>query len=263
MATLMAGSAERVGFEPTETRASTVFKLVAAPHGVLVDGSKVGRNRLQTDGNTDGRYNECGGSSAGTDTIARTPSVLLDPGRAAFLFGGSSSVELLERRSATLYRYYNETGHLLYVGITGAGRHRGSAHARLAPWWYLVASAEFFHGSLRAVMLAERLAIWTERPRYNTAFRVSTERRQAMLRAVAAWSDEYDFEPIDAARILGLSEQDVRLAIRLGFMQCDFPRANRLTKEQMAAFIGEHDDSDASDIGHQHYQLTPRRRDAP
>jgi hypothetical protein len=45
----------------------------------------------------------------------------------------------------TVYRYYDATGRLLYVGLTGQGYGRAHDHRRTAPWWPLVVRGEFEH----------------------------------------------------------------------------------------------------------------------
>ncbi len=54
MATVMADLAERVGFEPTETCASTVFKVDALSWRPTAAWSRPPYRRPQSDGNTDG-----------------------------------------------------------------------------------------------------------------------------------------------------------------------------------------------------------------
>lgn len=54
MATVMAAAAERVGFEPTDPRGSTVFKLEPAPRVVCARYNVVVLSRIQSDGNSDG-----------------------------------------------------------------------------------------------------------------------------------------------------------------------------------------------------------------
>ncbi|MEA2678042.1 MAG: hypothetical protein QOJ81_2183 [Chloroflexota bacterium] len=76
-------------------------------------------------------------------------------------------------RKTTLYRYFDEAGQLLYVGITSAQAYRSLQHAGTARWWDLAAKATFEHFDTRAAAsAAERQAIENERPLYNTAFAV-------------------------------------------------------------------------------------------
>lgn len=67
-----------------------------------------------------------------------------------------------------LYRFYDERGRLLYIGITGDVRARFRQHADSKAWWKQVAVREIVHCRTRADLLAaEREAIIRERPRYN------------------------------------------------------------------------------------------------
>jgi excisionase family DNA binding protein len=68
----------------------------------------------------------------------------------------------------TLYRFYAESGDLLYIGITGQGANRWTHHSKYQPWWTEVATIRVeHHDSLDAVAAAEAEAIIAERPRYN------------------------------------------------------------------------------------------------
>jgi hypothetical protein len=138
---------------------------------------------------------------------------------------------------STLYRYFDESDRLLYVGITGAGRQRGSGHARQASWWPYVAKAEFMHATLAEVRLAERLAIWTERPLYNVWGRVSTATRQAMRAKLAEVPSRYVTVRL-AMEVLGLDYDDLRAAVHMGFIETE---QGRLTRAGLEAFIGEAD----------------------
>lgn len=74
------------------------------------------------------------------------------------------------RRPHVLYRLYDDTGQLLYVGISLSLAHRFVGHRNTKEWWGKVARAEFSHfpdgSSARA---AERIAITKEDPLYNIA----------------------------------------------------------------------------------------------
>lgn len=165
--------------------------------------------------------------------------------------------------TATLYRYYDESGRLLYVGITGRGHKRTSAHGRGAWWWPLVARAEFFHADTWNVRLAERLAIWTERPLGNIADRVSTAERQRMLAEVAANEDHLGMSAERACQILRLSEKEIKGAIRLGFLEADYrPLPRTFSRKQIETFIGQ-EDIEPFDrtvlAGRRHDELVPRK----
>lgn len=55
--------------------------------------------------------------------------------------------------------------------------------------------------------------------------------------------------PGDAARILRLTESDVRVAVRWQFLASDYPRACWLTRAEVRRFIGESDPGPANPRG--------------
>lgn len=76
--------------------------------------------------------------------------------------------EATDQRPHTLYRFYDEDGSLLYVGITCRPSERWKRHAAGKPWWLDVAEVRLQHYLGRdAVLTAEVAAIQTEYPRYN------------------------------------------------------------------------------------------------
>lgn len=67
-----------------------------------------------------------------------------------------------------LYRFYDDSGQLLYVGITANPGQRWTQHAHAKPWWHHVATVTLEqHPNREAVLAAERTAIITEQPRHN------------------------------------------------------------------------------------------------
>lgn len=67
-----------------------------------------------------------------------------------------------------LYRFYDRTGALLYVGLTADPGSRWKAHARDKPWWLDVTDVRIEHfPDRKTVTEAERVAIQREKPRYN------------------------------------------------------------------------------------------------
>lgn len=67
-----------------------------------------------------------------------------------------------------LYRFYDATGQLLYVGITADPGSRWRSHAREKPWWHQVAHITLeAHPTRETVLDAERAAIRRERPLHN------------------------------------------------------------------------------------------------
>ncbi len=68
----------------------------------------------------------------------------------------------------TLYRFFDESGVLLYVGITFDPPNRFRSHEAGKEWWGQVRSIELEQFiSRKAVLHAEREAIRTERPLFN------------------------------------------------------------------------------------------------
>ena len=68
----------------------------------------------------------------------------------------------------TLYRLFDESGELLYVGITSNPERRLHHHKHTKPWWSEVATVTFEnHPTGDDVAAAEADAIESERPRYN------------------------------------------------------------------------------------------------
>lgn len=80
----------------------------------------------------------------------------------------SSGQASLNTRPHALYRFYDRSDVLLYVGITVDIPARVKKHRAEKPWWTEVSniSIENF-GSRHEVLAAERTAIRTERPLYN------------------------------------------------------------------------------------------------
>lgn len=71
-------------------------------------------------------------------------------------------------RPTALYRWYDESGTLLYVGITGSLIDRTSEHGHTDPWWRQVSTCrvEWFE-TVNEAATAERAAITAEAPVYN------------------------------------------------------------------------------------------------
>lgn len=67
-----------------------------------------------------------------------------------------------------LYRFYGDTGQLLYVGITGDPARRFGQHATTKAWWESVRGISIdWYTSRQDVEAAERRAIEIERPLMN------------------------------------------------------------------------------------------------
>lgn len=73
-------------------------------------------------------------------------------------------------KPVALYRHFDLNGELLYVGITNHPQLRWLQHRETSPWAWLVADTTLHWLPDRAkAAAAERRAIRTERPLFNTA----------------------------------------------------------------------------------------------
>lgn len=89
----------------------------------------------------------------------------------------------------TLYRFFDEEGNLLYVGISHSWSQRFHQHERSSSWFKHVASATFAkYPNREAVELAERIAIETENPIYNKAFNVAYEAPREHFNRLRSWT---------------------------------------------------------------------------
>lgn len=71
-------------------------------------------------------------------------------------------------QTVSLYRFFNSTGELLYIGITNRVPRRLDQHGDDKPWYLEVADVKVEHHPNRdAALAAEKTAIKTERPKYN------------------------------------------------------------------------------------------------
>jgi hypothetical protein len=75
---------------------------------------------------------------------------------------------LTQSATHALYRFYDATGTLLYIGITADPGSRWRSHAHDKPWWHEIATITIEpHPDRAAVLDAEECAIRSERPRHN------------------------------------------------------------------------------------------------
>lgn len=73
-------------------------------------------------------------------------------------------------RATALYRHFDLNGELLYVGITNHPQLRWMQHRETSPWAWLVAETSIrWLPDRRSAAAAERRAIRTEQPLFNTA----------------------------------------------------------------------------------------------
>lgn len=79
-----------------------------------------------------------------------------------------------------LYRFFDATGQLLYVGLTSDPGRRMGQHRVEKPWWSEVANVTIqTYPDRESVAAAERAAIRTETPRYNVACTMRPRERTA------------------------------------------------------------------------------------
>jgi predicted GIY-YIG superfamily endonuclease len=66
-----------------------------------------------------------------------------------------------------LYRFWDDTGDLLYIGITGRINHRLTEHSRKAWSWTATKVTLEWYPSVAEALAAETAAIQAEDPHYN------------------------------------------------------------------------------------------------
>lgn len=130
------------------------------------------------------------------------------------------------RERTALYRLYDVSGKLLYVGISNDPKRRFSSHRSTKAWWPEVdRRAVDWFDSLWLASVAERTAITTEAPRYNirgtaafraqqsaTARAISPEKRRA--RAVGCQARGIQVRTMRTLTAMGIpKEEAVRIAL--------------------------------------------------
>lgn len=108
----------------------------------------------------------------------------------------------------SVYRYYDKSGFLIYVGITGRGTGRNAQHNRNAQWWPFVARQEVEHYATRHVAHTREKSLIRE---FRPPFNIQHNPDAASLKAVylAFRQDSGDFDD------LGTREQVKALSRRL------------------------------------------------
>lgn len=109
-------------------------------------------------------------STSRTDLPARRHKVTVSKRAVQLPRPKPARIDPFWRKPHALYRLFDGSGDLLYVGISLSALERMSAHRSRQPWWADVASIELENYPTRQeVLTAERRAIRTEHPRYNVA----------------------------------------------------------------------------------------------
>lgn len=126
--------------------------------------------------------------------------------------GMESTVSTAAQRTA-LYRYFDESGGLLYVGVSLSPVYRMSRHRADSKWFEKARSVTLEWFDCREdALTAEAAAIKSERPRFNVAHADRLPR--AVVKAIEASPDVVFYrrwhealkkiDPIDAAMVRGL-----------------------------------------------------------
>ena len=113
--------------------------------------------------------------------------------------------------SQCVYRMYDASDRLLYVGVTGHYNRRMSEHRKSQPWWLSVDRIEHTEYPDRVTAEeAERQAIRSESPRYNDGDREARQAsRDAAIAALIAKAPP--LAPAQQAVLSGLLSQQPRL----------------------------------------------------
>lgn len=111
----------------------------------------------------------------------------------------------------SLYRFYDHTGELLYVGVTINPGARLAKHKDTKTWWNEVARVDLeTYPDRSALLVAEREAIKTEAPHYN--IRMNGNATAAPVEERIVWNCEVCGHPIeDVQGYLTVSYRDIRL----------------------------------------------------
>jgi hypothetical protein len=124
-------------------------------------------------------------------------------------------VTTLAARRTALYRWYDASGDLLYIGISVQPWARAGHHVITQDWAEQMAVCVVeWHQDRAAAEAAERAAIKAERPRHNKTHAVTEERPAAPVQPLPSASDESpSLQPTEARRYYleqaGLDDQEV------------------------------------------------------
>lgn len=104
----------------------------------------------------------------------------------------------------SVYKFYDEYGVLIYVGITSRGLKRQSEHNKGKSWWPYVASQEIEHHACRGDALArEESLIASHEPPFNTQHNPRHAEASASYTAFRSLPS-LDMSPIDLMRESGM-----------------------------------------------------------
>jgi hypothetical protein len=128
----------------------------------------------------------------------------------------AETAEHRDRGHTVLYRFFDTSDVLLYVGISCRLSSRWRAHGREKDWWLEAVRATMEHfDTWDAARVAERRAIKVEAPKYNV---VHAPRRESAPRLAPPIGDSAKDRPewitvSQAAEILGMSRVSVNRSL--------------------------------------------------
>jgi hypothetical protein len=120
----------------------------------------------------------------------------------------------------TLYRFYDEDGALLYVGVTNNTKDRFGHHKAYSDWWDLATThtLEQF-GTRQEALKAEERAILTESPIHNVLRPETNPRRFVQHDHVAKGTNGSGIYGVsELAVLLGVSDEAIRKRRQRGIM---------------------------------------------
>ena len=162
---------------------------------------------------------------------------------------------MTNERTHALYRFYDATGTLLYVGITADPGARWRQHAHDKPWWHHVANITIeTHPTRTAVFDAERAAIIAERPLHNVVHnghRRATTTPPAPLAGDAAWFAHWGRQAED------MPDDCHDVCVKNGIHSLYFPH---LWHHGIAHYTCDHGHSWTCAWGHQQIGAAPENR---
>jgi hypothetical protein len=125
----------------------------------------------------------------------------------------------LDTSPTALYRLYDESGALLYVGITNMPNVRFATHS-LRAWWSEVARKEIeWHPDRRVAEAFEIQAIGEERPRYNAVHAKEAPALPPLAEPVDALEAEVQAAALRRHRLLAdfhTADAELRATLRNG-----------------------------------------------
>jgi hypothetical protein len=116
----------------------------------------------------------------------------------------------------TLYRFFDGSGRLLYVGISDTWYQRFHDHERKSGWFSKVAYSTFeWHTSRESVQAAELMAKRTENPDFNNAHKPADETTMDHFAKLKFWTHT-DLTPDDRHLNLISEMREHLLPIKVG-----------------------------------------------